>query len=110
MITDFLKLLDPNQLETLLISWGWLAYPVLARFIPIIRTFAPFVAGMASMPYSTFASFNVFGGIGWVTSMTLSGYFLGNISIIKHNFEKTVLVIIFLSILPLLRELWAHWR
>jgi len=75
---------------------------VLARFIPIIRTFAPFVAGMASMPYSRFAFYNIFGGIGWVTLMTTCGYFLGNIPIIRRNFEKTVLVIIFLSILPLI--------
>lgn len=74
---------------------------VLARFIPVLRTFAPFVAGVADMNYARFVTFNVFGGIGWVTSMILSGYFLGNLPIIKNNFEKAVLVIIFISVLPI---------
>jgi len=77
---------------------------VLARFIPIIRTFAPFVAGMANMSYKRFAVYNIFGGIGWVILMTASGYFLGNIPLVKRNFEKTVLLIIFVSILPLVWE------
>lgn len=83
---------------------------VLARFIPILRTFAPFVAGMGAMNYSRFACYNVFGGIGWVTLMTFAGYFLGNIPIVKQNFEKAVLLIIFLSITPLLFEGFRKWR
>ncbi|MFH1263927.1 MAG: VTT domain-containing protein [Pseudomonadota bacterium] len=74
---------------------------VLARFIPIIRTFAPFVAGLGKMRYLRFAAFNVFGGIGWVVLMTGAGYFLGNIPIIRRNFERTVIVIVVLSVLPL---------
>lgn len=75
---------------------------VLARFVPIVRTFAPTVAGAAQMPYATFAKFNILGGIGWVTSMTLAGFFLGNVPIIKNNFEKAILLIVFLSILPMI--------
>jgi membrane-associated protein len=74
---------------------------VLARFVPIVRTFAPTVAGAAGMDYRQFVLYNVLGGIFWVTSMTLLGYFLGNVPIIKENLSKTVLVIVFLSILPM---------
>ncbi|HMQ10651.1 MAG TPA: VTT domain-containing protein [Oligoflexia bacterium] len=73
---------------------------VLARFVPIVRTFAPFVAGMANMNYKKFVSYNIFGGIAWITSMTMAGYFLGNVPIIKQNFEKAVLLIIFISLIP----------
>lgn len=73
---------------------------ILARFVPIIRTFAPFVAGMANMDYKKFVGYNILGGIAWITSMTLAGYFLGNMPIIKQNFEKAVLLIIFISLIP----------
>ncbi|MCI5073116.1 VTT domain-containing protein [bacterium] len=73
---------------------------ILARFVPIVRTFAPFVAGMANMDYKKFVSFNIVGGIAWISSMTLAGYFLGNIPIIQENFEKAVLLIIFISLIP----------
>ncbi|MFH1016936.1 MAG: VTT domain-containing protein [Pseudomonadota bacterium] len=82
---------------------------ILARFIPIIRTFAPFVAGMADMTYMKFLSYNVFGGVGWVLSMTGAGYLLGNVPFIKRNFEATVLVIVFVSALPLFKEVLAAW-
>ncbi len=82
---------------------------ILARFIPIIRTFAPFVAGMADMTYVKFLSYNVFGGIGWALSMTGAGYLLGNVPIIRRNFEKTILLIIFISVLPLFKEVLAAW-
>jgi membrane-associated protein len=75
---------------------------ILARFIPIIRTVAPFVAGAGEMPYKTFLSYCVAGAILWVSSITLLGYFLGNIPLIKANFEKVVLLIVFLSILPII--------
>lgn len=75
---------------------------VLARFVPIVRTFAPTVAGIAGMDYKTFVTYNVFGGIGWVCSMTLLGYFLGQQQIVKDNIEKAVLGIVFLSILPMI--------
>jgi hypothetical protein len=74
---------------------------VLARFVPIVRTFAPTIAGVANMRYSTFVMFNVLGGIGWITSMCLVGYFLGNMPIVKENFEKAVIGIVLLSIMPM---------
>lgn len=73
---------------------------ILARFMPIIRTFAPVVAGMGRMDYGRFVFFNVFGGAMWVLSMTLAGYFLGTIPFVQRHFEAVVLAIIFLSILP----------
>ncbi len=73
---------------------------IYAKFVPIIRTFAPFVAGVANMRYVRFLSFDVFGAVGWVSSMTILGYFLGEVPIVRRNFEKFVLLIIFLSLLP----------
>ena len=75
---------------------------IYAKFVPIVRTFAPFMAGVGKMKYARFLSFNVFGGLGWVLSMTLAGYNLGGISLIRRNFEKVVLGIVFLSVLPLI--------
>jgi membrane-associated protein len=83
---------------------------IYARFVPIIRTFAPFVAGVANMSYPRFLSFNVFGGIGWVVLMTTLGYFLGGVPLVKRHFEKVILLIIFLSVLPVLIETWRAWR
>jgi membrane-associated protein len=77
---------------------------ILARFVPIVRTFAPFVAGVGEMTYAKFFSYNVIGAILWVTSMTYSGYLLGNIPFVKKNFEVIVLAIIFISILPAVFE------
>ncbi len=75
---------------------------VLARFMPFARTFAPVVAGIAEMPYSRFALFNITGGIFWITSMTLTGYFLGKtVPNIKENIEYVIIIIIFLSVLPI---------
>lgn len=73
---------------------------VYARFVPIIRTFAPFVAGVAEMNYFRFLSYNVFGGIGWVFMMTMLGYTLGNIPIIRQHFEKVIVLIILVSLAP----------
>ena len=75
---------------------------VLARFVPIVRTFAPTVAGAAGMEYRQFLVYNVIGGIAWICSMLLLGYFLGGIPVIKNNLEKAVLGIVFLSILPMI--------
>lgn len=73
---------------------------VYAKFVPIIRTFAAFVAGVGKMRYRRFLAFNVCGAIGWVTAMILSGYLLGNIPVIRQNFEKVVLAIIVVSLVP----------
>ncbi|HUH50815.1 MAG TPA: DedA family protein [Flavobacterium sp.] len=77
---------------------------VIARFVPIVRTLAPFVGGIGRMNYATFLTYNVVGAILWVVGITLAGFFLGNIPIIKDNFSKVVLLIIFLSILPIVYE------
>ena len=76
----------------------------LARFVPFARTFAPVVAGIAQMSYLRFASYNVFGGIFWVCSMTSAGFFLGSFPWVRHNLEKVVLLIVFVSVLPIVVE------
>jgi membrane-associated protein len=77
---------------------------VLARFVPIVRTFAPFLAGVGCMNYWRFARYNVVGAILWVGSCTLAGYLFGNIPIVKENFSLVILGIVFVSILPALVE------
>ena len=83
---------------------------VLARFVPIIRTFAPFVAGVGRMHYPQFLYYNVVGGIAWVLICTLAGYFLGGLPGVKDHFEIVVVGIVVVSILPLAWELWAARR
>ncbi len=78
---------------------------VIARFVPIVRTLAPFVGGIGRMNYGTFLTYNIVGAILWVVGVTLAGYFLGNIPIVRDNFSKVVLLIIVLSILPIIFEL-----
>ena len=75
---------------------------IYAKFVPMVRTFAPFMAGVGRMPYSRFLSFNVFGGLGWVLSMTLAGYFLGGVPFIRRHFEMVVIGIVVVSVLPLI--------
>jgi membrane-associated protein len=74
---------------------------IYAKFVPIVRTFAPFVAGVGKMPYRRFLPFDVVGGSAWVISMTLLGYFLGGVPLVRRNFEKFVLAVVFVSLLPL---------
>ena len=83
---------------------------VIARFVPIVRTFAPFVAGVARMAYGRFMSFNIAGGVLWIFSLTLLGYFFGNFPIVKKNFGLVVIAIIILSILPAAIEILREWR
>lgn len=83
---------------------------ILARFMPIIRTFAPFVAGIGRMEYRRFAMFNVTGAVLWVVSFTLLGYFFGNLPVVKQNFTYVIFGIIILSVMPMVFELVKAWR
>jgi membrane-associated protein len=83
---------------------------VLARFVPIIRTFAPFVAGVGKMNYPQFLYYNIVGGLAWVLICTLAGYFFGGMEIVKKNFELVVVGIVLVSVLPVAWELWAARR
>ena len=77
---------------------------IMARFVPIVRTFAPFVAGVGTMTYRYFASYSIMGAILWVVSLTMAGFLFGNIKVVQKNFELVILGIIFLSIMP---PLWS---
>lgn len=81
---------------------------ILARFVPIVRTFAPFVAGVGTMHYDTFITYNVVGAFIWVTLITFAGYFLGGLPIIKNNFETAIFVLIGISLLPMVIEFIKH--
>jgi membrane-associated protein len=84
---------------------------ILARFVPIVRTFAPFVAGVGAMTYGKFILYNVVGGIVWVNIFVWLGYFFGNLPFVKKNFEIAILAIIFVSVLPMVYEfVKAKWE
>ncbi|MBZ5575587.1 MAG: VTT domain-containing protein [Acidobacteriia bacterium] len=83
---------------------------IFARFVPVIRTFAPFMAGVSQMPYRRFLSFSVFGSTGWVLVLTMLGYELGSIPFVRRHFDAAVLLIIFLSLVPTFNEAWKHFR
>jgi membrane-associated protein len=82
---------------------------VLARFVPIVRTFAPFVAGIGRMAYATFATWNVLGALLWVVSLTLAGYFFGRTPFVQENFESVILAIVAISVMPMVVE-WLRAR
>ncbi len=81
---------------------------ILARFVPLIRTFAPFVAGVGKMHYRTFFFYNIIGAFLWTTILTFAGYFFGGLPIIKENFEYAVIGVILISLLPMLVEYIKH--
>ena len=83
---------------------------IMARFVPIVRTFAPFVAGVGIMDYKRFVIYNVVGGVLWVAICVFAGYFFGNLRIVQDNFELVIVMIIFISILPMLFEMWRARR
>ena len=83
---------------------------IIARFMPIIRTFAPFVAGIGAMTYSRFILYNVTGGIAWVCLFLLGGYFFGNIPFVKNNFTLVIIAIVLISVLPGVIEYWRQQR
>ena len=96
---------------------------IIARFVPIVRTFAPIVAGAANMSYRQFLTFNIVGGFAWVMSMLLAGYFLGSLVerlvrsvfgienfLLEDHIDKVVVVIVFLSVLPIIYEFYKGWR
>jgi membrane-associated protein len=106
------RLLNRHHLErahTFFEKYGGMAV-VLTRFVPIIRTFVPFVAGAGAMRYSTFALFNLFGGVLWVGVCIGAGYLFGNIPVVKNNFSLVALGIVGVSLLPMLFEWLRHRR
>lgn len=83
---------------------------VLARFVPIVRTFAPIVAGIGTMKYRTFVTFNIVGGLLWGIGVTSLGYYLGEISAVRNNIEIAIVAIVVISVLPMLIEVLRHRR
>jgi membrane-associated protein len=83
---------------------------IIARFIPIIRTFAPFVAGIGRMTYFRFISYNVFGGILWVLLFVYAGFIFGNLPMVKRNFSLIIMAIIIISVIPVFIEFIRHWK
>ena len=81
---------------------------IIARFVPIVRTFAPFVAGIGAMSYARFLGYNVVGGVLWVSVCLFSGFFFGNLPLVKQNFSLVVIAIVFISLLPAVIEYLRH--
>lgn len=83
---------------------------ILARFVPVVRTFAPVVAGVGDMHYRTFVRYNIIGGLVWGAGIPLLGFFLGQIDVVKNNIEIAILAIVFVSLLPVILEFVKHRR
>jgi membrane-associated protein len=101
------RLLNPEYLDrahAFFEQYGGKAV-VLSRFVPIVRTFAPFVAGIGQMRYARFLAFNVVGAVGWVASIVTAGYLLANLPVVQKQFHLVIFAIIFISILPALIEI-----
>jgi membrane-associated protein len=98
-----------NKAETFFARYGAKTI-VLARFVPIVRTFAPIVAGAGSMHYRTFVTYNVIGALLWAVGVTTAGYFLGQIDIVKNNIEIALILIVLVSIVPMVIEVLRHRR
>jgi membrane-associated protein len=81
---------------------------IIARFVPIVRTFAPFVAGIGSMNYGRFIVYNVIGGVAWVAICVFAGYYFGNLEIVKKNFSLVIIAIVLISVLPMVVEFIRH--
>jgi membrane-associated protein len=83
---------------------------IFGRFIPVVRSFTPFMAGVGSMPYSTFLPFSIFGSFLWIFMLTFLGYFLGGVPWVENNFEKAILIVVALSFIPAVIEYINHKR
>jgi membrane-associated protein len=83
---------------------------IIARFVPIVRTFAPFVAGIGAMTYPKFLAYNVIGGIAWVFICVFAGYFFGNLPFVRNNFSLVIVAIVIISVLPAVVEYIRHRR
>ena len=105
----FLKLEHLRKTEAFYEKYGKKTI-ILARFVPIVRTFAPFVAGVGSMNYGVFLAYNVVGGVLWVGICLAAGFFFGNIPVVKANFSLVILAIVFVSVVPILLEAWKARR
>ena len=111
MMRQFPRIVKPSHIEKtneFFVRYGGKTI-IIARFVPIVRTFAPFVAGIGRMSYAKFLCYNVIGAIVWVVSLTYLGYALGNVPFVKKNFELVILAIIAISILPMIIELGRAW-
>ncbi len=83
---------------------------IVARFVPIIRTFAPFVAGIGTMTYWRFITYNIFGGVAWITIFVFGGYYFGNLPTVKNNFSLVIIAIILISVMPGVIKFWQEKR